>query len=415
MPVTDYSRKTLRKMAGPEGSEPLESGAGLKDAEPSKKADGEEGNLEGGGVVALGVSGGVDSSVAALLLKRAGRRLVGVSHRVWSSSTNPHVVAEKRAEEVCRRLDIPFFSIDISKDFRERVIDDFLVRYKEGLTPNPCVLCNEQIKFGLFPRLVRERLMKEGLLEPKEPLFTATGHYVKLKRRGKEGREGEEGEGEVLLQKGDDRLKDQSYMLYRVAPEILRRCIFPLGGYKKSEVIKIAEKEKLPSAGVGESQDICFIEGDYIDYIEEHLGIKGEPGPIVDSLGRELGTHRGYMRYTVGQRQGLGLSNGPWYVASLDAASNTVLVKRRDELGIERFTVGGFTLMISRPEEFEAEVMVRYNSRSLPCRVKVQGTEAQHAEVFLSEPAVITPGQSAVLYDGETVVGGGFILPPESK
>ncbi|MFP4490882.1 MAG: tRNA 2-thiouridine(34) synthase MnmA [Spirochaetaceae bacterium] len=381
----------------------------------------------GRGVVALGVSGGVDSSVAALMLKREGLRVVGVSHRVWSSSSNPHVVAEKRAEEVCRRLDIPFFSIDITEEFRRRVIGDFLVRYREGLTPNPCVLCNEQIKFGIFPHLVRERLTREGILDPHEPLFNATGHYVKLKLSGidtaerqstqspesqKSIGEGDAAKPKVLLQRGVDRQKDQSYMLYRVDPGVLERCIFPLGSYKNSEVIQIAQEENLPAAGVGESQDICFIEGNYIDYIEEHLGIKSQPGPIIDSEGRELGRHRGYMHYTVGQRQGLGLSDGPWYVASLDAAANTVVVKRRDEVGTERFSIGGFTLINPLPKEFEAQVMVRYNSKAVPCSVKARGEERGSADILLSETAVITPGQSAVFYDGETVLGGGFILPP---
>jgi tRNA-specific 2-thiouridylase len=207
-------------------------------------------------------------------------------------------------------------------------------------------------------------------------------------------------------------------MLYRVDPEILPYCIFPLGDYSKDEVVRIAAKEGLPTAGVGESQDICFIEGNYVDYIEEQLGYRGEPGPIEDPAGRRLGTHRGYMNYTVGQRQGLGLSDGPWYVASIEAERNAVFVTRRDELGKRAFSVGGLHLMAPRPETFDAEVRVRYNSRPLSCRVeRIASREdsSEHAEVYLEEDAVITPGQSAVFYEGDLLLGGGFILPEGRK
>ncbi len=361
------------------------------------------------GVVAVGVSGGVDSSVAALMLKREGWRVVGVSHRVWSSPSNPHVVAELRAEAVCRDLGIPFFSIDITEDFRRRIVEDFVRRYEEGLTPNPCVLCNEQIKFGLFPRLVRERLEREGLLSPEESLYTATGHYVRSVERN----------GKTYLARAVDNSKDQSYMLYRVDPEILPCCIFPLGEYTKDEVIRIAEEKGLPTAGVGESQDICFIEGSYVDYIEKYLGYTSDPGPIEDSAGRRLGTHRGYMNYTVGQRQGLGLSDGPWYVASIESERNAVIVHRRNELGKYRFTISGLRLMDHRRGSFDAEVRVRYNSYPIPCRVErsVPRDEARSetAEVVLEEEAVITPGQSAVFYEGDILIGGGFILPEGRK
>jgi len=348
-------------------------------------------------MVAVGVSGGVDSSVAALLLKAAGYRVVGVSHRAWSSPTNPHLLAEARAEEVCRRLEIPFFSIDVSGEFRKRVIEDFARKYEEGLTPNPCVLCNQEIKFGLFPKLVRRRLEEEGFLSPEERLFTATGHYVRLAG------------GEPRLMRGVDKKKDQSYMLYRVAQETLSDCIFPLGEYRKERVLDIAEAEGLPTAGVGESQDICFIEGDYVEYIEEYLGYRGESGPIEDLRGRRLGSHRGYMHYTVGQRQGLGLSDGPWYVAKLDASRNTLVVARSEELGVGSFSVGDLRLIKELPKDFETEVMLRYNAPLHRCRV--ERTDSRRATVELEAPAVVTPGQSAVFYDAEFLLGGGFILP----
>lgn len=355
-------------------------------------------------VVAVGVSGGVDSSVAALMLKRNGFRVVGVSHRVRESSANPHVQAERRAEAVCRELGIPFFSIDLSDEFRSRIINDFAIRYREGLTPNPCVLCNEQIKFGIFPPAVRTRLEGEGLLSEGQSLYFATGHYVRTVVKN----------GRTYLRKATDRRKDQSYMLYRLEPEILSRCIFPLGTYEKSEIVEIAAEEGLPTAGVGESQDICFIEGDYADYIEKYLGEEGEPGPIVDTLGRSLGKHRGYMHYTIGQRQGLGLSDGPWYVEEVDAARNTVTVARKEELGRSSLSAGGVVLTHPLPDAFEAEVRVRYNSPAVACRV-VQKEEKNEISVELSEPTVITPGQSAVLYDGDIVLGGGFILPESGK
>lgn len=376
-------------------------------------------------LVAVGMSGGVDSSVAALLLLRQGYRIAGVYHRAWTSPDNPHARAEARAAEVCDRLGIPFLPLDIGGEFRRRIIGDFVRRYRQGLTPNPCVICNEEIKFGLFPDLLQRSLEDEGILAGHGGWKLATGHYVRIY-------EGEEGK---LLRRAVDRNKDQSYMLYRVSPEILSRCVFPLGEREKPEVVEIAVEAALPLEGVGESQDICFVEGEYTDYIEEYLRENGQaeadteagvvtgagaelqaawgiktPGEIVDTLGRPLGTHRGYMHYTVGQRQGLGLSDGPWYVSRLDAEHNRLVVARRDELGRRRFSVGGLVLHVERGPDFEAMVKVRYNSEALVCRISVDEVNAR-AEIELREDAVITPGQSAVFYERDLLIGGGFILP----
>ncbi len=356
--------------------------------------------MENKGIVAVGMSGGVDSSVAAYLLVQEGYRVVGVSHYIWEFSSCCEESAMRRAEEVCRSLGIPYFMIDLYGEFERQVIDDFTAAYLRGDTPNPCVRCNETIRFSLFPEKIRSRLKEEGLLTPEESLSIATGHYVRIWNT----------EDEIQLLKGRDRRKEQSYMLYRLPRSVLPYCRFPLGEYEKPQVVEMARREGLPTASVKESQDICFVDGSYADFVRHRAGVGDVDtfGPIYDLAGRTLGEHRGYINYTIGQRQGLGLSDGPWYVAKVDAEHNAVVVARREELGVQKTVIGEENWLTDLPERFQGAVKLRYNSAEVGAEV-VRQPEGK-TELHFDEPQVVTPGQSAVVYDGDRVLGGGILL-----
>jgi tRNA-specific 2-thiouridylase len=351
------------------------------------------------GIIAIGMSGGVDSSVAAWMLSREWSRVVGVSHYIWKDSSCCNTETLARARAACDRLGIPFFILDLTEEFRTAVVDDFVDSYRRGETPNPCVRCNEYIRFGLFPRRVKELLLERGMMKPGEALHMATGHYVRTGLR----------QGRTFLMKGADHRKDQSYMLYHIDPAILEYCRFPLGEMKKTEVVKIAGEQGFPIQSVKESQDICFIEGRYVDFIRDYTGgaMSSEPGPIEDLQGNRLGTHRGYMSYTIGQRQGLNLSNGPWYVAELRPEENLVRVARKEELGRKSFFLTRVSWFQEPDLPLRALVKVRYNSKASPCTVS--GSSDGLLKIDLDESLVLTPGQSAVFYDGDFVLGGGVI------
>ncbi len=351
------------------------------------------------GIIAIGMSGGVDSSVAAYLLTKSWSRVVGVSHYIWKGSSCCNTETLQRARSTCDELGIPFFIIDLVDEFTRAVVDDFVDSYRHGETPNPCVRCNEFIRFGLFPRKIKDLLVTRGLMTQEESLYLSTGHYVRTRER----------EGRILLRKGVDREKDQSYMLYHMDPDFLPLCNFPLGEMRKPEVVQLAKDHGFPTHSVKESQDVCFVNGKYIDFIKEYTGgeLISQPGPIVNLAGSRIGTHRGYMNYTIGQRQGLGLSDGPWYVAELKAEENAVVVAGKKELGKMRFTLRRDSWFVPLSDSFRSAVKVRYNSGELSCSVNrnPEGT----ITVDLDEPTVLTPGQSAVFYEGEDVLGGGII------
>ncbi len=367
--------------------------------------------------LAVAMSGGVDSSVAAYLLAQEwvrpgnGGSMIGVSHFIWPESQSCNEETMGRAEAVCGKLGVPFRRIDMVDRFTSCVVDDFVETYLRGETPNPCVRCNERVRFGWFYRQLEMELSAGGE-ENSGRLYFATGHYVRTVQR----------DGRRFLRRGVDADKDQSYMLYKIDSGLLPYLRFPLGEYRKSEVVAMARKAGLPSASVKESQNICFISGAYPDFIcryglrapsflERTAAACGEPGQIVDAQGNVLGRHRGYIRYTIGQRKGLGLSNGPWYVVRVDAGTNTVVVGRGDESAVRRFTAGETNWFIDPPKRpLHCTVKIRYNSPDLPCTVSAPGAmEKAAAEVVLDSPAAVTPGQSAVFYDGDIVLGGGII------
>ena len=357
-------------------------------------------------VVAVAMSGGVDSSMAAYLLKSRRVKLeskvlvVGASQNIWTEGCRAPTTLVL-AEKVCRLLEIPYYLMDLGKEFREIIIDDFVSTYLHGRTPNPCVICNRRIKFGLFYRQIEATLKREGRFEENARLHFATGHYARIER---------EADG-WALKKGMDLEKDQSYMLYRLPRDLLPRLVFPLGGLAKTEVVAMARRLDLPSAGARSSQDACFLEGSYGDFIVRHTGKQAlrRSGEIIDTRGRVLGRHRGFLYYTVGQRRGLGLGNGPWYVKSIDPLRNRVCVGRKWEILSKTLEVGDLNWLIDGPREaLTCGVKLRYQTGELACTVRPLSDD--RVKILLKTGAVVTPGQSAVFYDGDRVLGGGIIV-----
>lgn len=352
-------------------------------------------------VIAVAMSGGVDSAVAAYLLTQHYATALGVSHYIWPDSACCDSAALDRAEGVCNRFGIPYHVLDFSVQFSSLVVDDFVTSYMKGSTPNPCVRCNERIRFSRFYREVVFLCREEGYCSADENPRFATGHYVRIEHTA---------DG-PLLRKARDRAKDQSYMLYRLSKDLLPAFVFPLGDMLKKEVVQRSEEFDFPLSEIGESQDVCFIDGSYPDFITSRVGLEVVPGEgyIEDLHGLVLGRHRGYIHYTVGQRRGLGLSDGPWYVVETDPVRNRVIVGREEDLPVSSCIVDDPVWHISPPEdEFECSVMLRYNSPEVPCTVRV--LPEGKLKVLLDRPAAATPGQSAVFYRDDCVIGGGIIL-----
>lgn len=343
--------------------------------------------------VVVAMSGGVDSSVTASLLLDQGYDVMGVSLQLWEGEARgPRICSNFRgAEDVAARLGIPHHILDFRAKFRESVVKPFAQSYLAGQTPNPCVACNQDFKLGVLLDWARSQ----------EIDCVATGHYARVVHDSSRGR--------YSLLRGQDRNKDQSYFLFGLTQGQLAHSLFPLGELHKEQVRDRARVLGLPSADRPESQDICF--GDHRSLVESFAreGELGE-GEITDRAGSVLGTHQGIHRFTVGQRKGLGISSSdPLYVLEIDKTSKRVLVGKKDELGCQGHIAHSVN-WIEPPEgdEFLAEVQVRYRSSPVPCRIKSMGegrSEVQFTDFF---PAV-SPGQAAVFYRGEQVLGGGWI------
>jgi tRNA-specific 2-thiouridylase len=350
------------------------------------------------------MSGGVDSSVAAALLARdrvTGDEVVGVWMRLHPdggegfeqsrSCCSPDAADDAR--RVAQIVGIPFFVLNLEREFGARVIDAFADGYLDGATPNPCQACNQYIKF--------DELLRRGLAAY-DADRVATGHYARVERV----------DGSYRLLRAADADKDQTYFLWVLDQAQLARTRFPLGELTKPEVRAIAAGLGLPTASKPESQEICFVPaGDYRALLEERRGYAGAPGPIVDAGGARLGTHSGYAHYTVGQRHGLGLALGePVYVREVRPSTNTVVVGRRDEVASRRFMAEGRRFVAGDPpaERFAASVRVRHRAADVPCEVTLVGDDRFAVET--AEPVwAPAPGQAAVLYDGEVCLGGGRI------
>ncbi|MFN3741600.1 MAG: tRNA 2-thiouridine(34) synthase MnmA [Anaerolineales bacterium] len=349
--------------------------------------------------IAVAMSGGVDSSVAAALLKEQGHEVIGMMLRLWSEPgkedsnrcCTPDSIA--LARRVAARLGIPFYVIDARDFFRHTVVEAFLEGYRCGETPNPCLVCNRQVRW--------EFLLQHALALGAEAM--ATGHYARLRQAP---------DGRYELLRAVDRAKDQSYVLHVLTQEKLARALFPIGEYTKDQVRALAQRFGLPSAHRPDSQDLCFLAGeDYRAFLRRHAPDMLQPGPIVDTHGRRLGTHQGLAAYTIGQRKGLGITAPyPLYVIAKDPSTNTLIVGMAEELGKREMQVGQITWTSGLIPEvpFRAEVKIRYTAREVPAWVEPVG-EQQARVIFDVPPRDITPGQAAVFYQGEIILGGGKI------
>ncbi len=358
--------------------------------------------------VVCAMSGGLDSSVAAALLKRAGFDIVGVFMKFWKAPDDNGLIggwnrccsleAETRARKVAKILKIPFYVFNFEKKFKKRIVDYFLAEYKKGTTPNPCVVCNKEIKFGLL----LEKVLKL------DADFIATGHYARI-GRGKDG---------IHLLRAEDKNKDQSYFLWKLNQKQLRHTLFPVGDYTRKEVEKLAKKFKLPVLKAKKSVEICFIKTTINDFLSKYL--KSKPGQIVDVRGKVLGKHRGLHFYTIGQRKGIGLPGGPYYVLDKDLKKNLLIITKNEKdlykkelicknvnwihpVKCREVAISSKTKLFNR-----VKAKIRYRHELARAAIyKIPNTK--YKILFSSPQRAITPGQSAVFYRGEELLGGGII------
>lgn len=344
--------------------------------------------------VLLGMSGGVDSSVSALLLKEKGFDVTGVTLSLCPNGSCCNINTYQDAKNICKSIGIDHFILEATKEFQKYVIDDFIDEYKECKTPNPCIECNRFLKFGLMYEKAKELGID----------YIATGHYAKIEYSEKYKKN--------VLKKSNNLAKDQSYVLYCIPRELLDKVVFPLGEFEsKEEVRKIAEENNFVVAKKPDSQDICFIpDGDYKRYLENNSDIKPHEGNIVDLSGKILGKHQGLYRYTIGQRKGMGISNEvPLFVIGFNPKRNELIVGKEEDLYKKEIMVKDINLLLFDKIEGQLKVNVktRYSSREASATIEQENDKIR---VVFDEPqARITPGQSAVFYIDDIVVGGGKI------
>ena len=353
----------------------------------------------------IAMSGGVDSSVAAYLMKQRGFECIGATMKLYDnedvgisrSRTCCSADDIQDARGVCYKLDIPYYVFNFKDDFNEKVIKKFVESYENGATPNPCIDCNRYLKF--------ERMFIRA--KEIDCDYIVTGHYARI----------EEKDGRFLLKKSVNVPKDQSYVLYSMTQEELAHTMFPLGDIAdKNEVREIAEKNGLANAEKPDSQDICFVpDGDYAKVIEHYTGKKYPEGNYIDVNGNVLGKHKGIIHYTIGQRRGLGISLGKhMYVCDKNPENNTVTLGDISDLMNSEVNVEDFNLILydNPPASFRAVAKLRYNQKQeYPCTVLVDENDKTKVKLLLDEPQkAVAKGQAAVVYDGDYVVGGGTIL-----
>ena len=346
----------------------------------------------------IAMSGGVDSSVAAYFMKEKGYECIGATMKLYDNE-DIGISTEKTccslsdiedARAVARRLGMPYYVFNFKDEFEEKVIDKFIKTYEAGATPNPCIDCNRYLKFEKLMQRMREL----------EYDYVVTGHYADI----------EEIDGRFYLKKGRDLSKDQSYVLYSLTQEQLSHTLFPLGRYSKEEIRAIAEKEGFLNAKKHDSQDICFVpDGDYAAFIEKHLNKTYPKGDFVDKKGNVLGTHNGIIRYTIGQRKGLGIAFGePVYVCKKDIDNNRVVLGSNEDLMSTELEAVDFNWIFKKPQErIKCKAKTRYNMKEQPCEAWCEGDSVFVR--FFSPQRAVTSGQAVVLYSGEFVVGGGTI------
>ena len=370
--------------------------------------------------VICAMSGGLDSSVAAALLKRAGFDVIGVFMKFWSPPQKNGLIgapnrccspeAEIRARKVAKILKIPFYVFDFSKEFKKRIVDYFLKEHKKGNTPNPCVVCNKEIKFGL--------LLEKALSLGAD--FVATGHYARKVQGSKCKMQNNNSKFKIFrLLRAKDKNKDQSYFLWMLNQEQLKRILFPIGDYKREEVEKLARKFKLPVLKAKKSVEICFIQTTINDFLKEYL--KEKPGLIVEkiSVNRDkkhsnfkiLGKHRGLWFYTIGQRKGIGLAGGPYWVLDKDVKNNLLIVTKNEKDLLKKELICKNVNWISGKEPalpLKVKAKIRYRVQLAPATIYKLKPKT-YKLIFNLPQRAITPGQSVVFYKGQEVLGGGII------
>jgi tRNA-specific 2-thiouridylase len=351
--------------------------------------------------VIVAMSGGVDSSVAAALLVEQGYEVIGLMLRLWAEQggaanrcCTPDAVADAR--RVADQLGIPFYVRDYKDAFKQTVVDFFIEGYGQGITPNPCVVCNRDIRF--------DKLLKEAMSLGGD--YLATGHYAWVQQ-------GEDGAFQLL--KGIDPGKDQSYILYTLTQERLAHVLFPLGRHTKAEIRQIAEAKHLPVFNRPDSQDLCFLgNGDYRAFLQRRVPEIVQPGPILDAGGKVLGQHQGLAFYTIGQRKGLGLAAPePLYVLQLDSASNSLIVGGLDELGQKELSAGQVTYVGGRPPAGPIQITAKIRYKAKEVEAILTPLADARAHLTFEQPLRdITPGQAVVFIKGDQILGGGIIEKP---
>jgi tRNA-specific 2-thiouridylase len=359
--------------------------------------------------VVVAMSGGVDSSLTAALMKERGYDVIGINMRLHGGGSDEDeqnyslsksccsIVEMEDARKVCQQIGVPFYAMNFEKEFRQSVIDYFVEEYQRGRTPNPCVACNAFLKFKF--------LLNKALALGAD--YLATGHYCQ--------NVWDEAAGQHMLLKAKDASKDQSYVLYMLNQKQLSRVMFPLGEFTKAETRQMAAERGLVVANKPESQDICFVAGgDYRDFVKRKAGEEiAVPGPIVNTAGQVVGQHQGLIGYTVGQRKGLGaLNSRPTYVLKLVPESNTLVVGDDAELRSRELEADGINWVSGRwpTEMVRANIKVRYKAQEMPGWVTPLDPTQRTVRITLDDPQrAITPGQAVVFYQGDEVLGGGLI------